>query len=133
MTTDLLGHASGFEILFLVSALLGAYLSRLNFREAWADYRALGGITNGRRMVALGRIGTETILGSIHALYIIAAAFAMTSPAPPHVTPVGVLIQAILVYASWGMTTISFLSRRVGQYLMEHGLQARDSQGRFTR
>jgi hypothetical protein len=130
MTSDLIGTASGFEILFLASALVGSWLSRLNFHEALADHRALGGITNGRRMVARGRIGTEVILGSIHALYILVALVAMTQPAGPNVN---VLIQAILVYASWGMTSISFLSRLVGRYLLEHGMQARDEHGRYVK
>ena len=57
MTGDLIGHASGFEILFLVSALVGAWFSRLNFKESWQDFRALGGITNGRRAIAPGSCG----------------------------------------------------------------------------
>jgi hypothetical protein len=132
MTDDLIGYASGFEILFLASALVGSWLSRLNFLEAIADHRALDGRTNGRRMVAIGRIGTELILGSVHALYVIAALVAMSHPAGP-TSPTGIVIQVILVYASWGMTAISFLSRRVGIYLMLHGLQNRDPQGRFVK
>jgi len=31
------------------------------------------------------------------------------------------------------MTAISFLSRKVGQYLMLHGLQNRDAAGRFVK
>lgn len=133
MTSDLLGHASGFELLFLVSALIGAYFSGLNIRESWADYRALGGITNGRRAIAVSMIVTETVRLTIHALYLIAVAFAVAQPAPEHVTAVGVLIQAILVYASWAQTFISFTNRRTRIYLLAHGLQPRDDRGRFTK
>lgn len=136
MTHDLIDigfiHVSGFELLFLISALVGAGLARRNLFAAWGDYHALGGITNGRRMIAIGQIAIETILGSVHALYIIVALVAVTIPASGNTTVVGVLIQAILVYASWGMTTISWISRRVGSYLNEHGLQPRDARGRFT-
>ena len=133
MTDDILYNATGFELLFFLSALLGAWFSRKNFAEAWADFRALGGISNGRRAVAIGTIVVETILLSIHAFYIIASLIAITTPGtgrPP--TAVGILLQSILVYASWGMTGISFTTRRVRQYLNLHGLQARDKNGRFV-
>ena len=133
MTTDLIGNASGFEILFLLSALVGTWFSRVNLSESWMDFRALGGITNGRRTIAIGTILIETILLSIHALYIIAALFAVTQPAPAKTTAVGVLILSILVYASWGITAISVVTRRVRRYLLVNGLQARDQHGRFTR
>jgi hypothetical protein len=133
MTHDLIGNASGFELLFLASALVGVYFSGLNMRESWADFRALGGITNGRRTIAISGIVTETVRLSIHALYLIAVAFAVGQPAPPVVTAVAVLVQAILVYASWAQTFISIVSRRTRTYLLTNGLQARDSHGRFTR
>ena len=133
MTHDLIGTASGFELLFLASALVGMYFSAVNMRESWADFRALGGITNGRRTIAISGIVTETVRLSIHALYLIAVAFALTQPGSGSVTPVGVLIQAILVYASWAQTFISIVSRRTRVYLLTHGLQARDDKGRFTR
>lgn len=133
MTSDLIYYASGFELLFLISAVIGAWFTRKNFWEAWTDFHALGGITNGRRAVAVGAIVTETILGSVHALYIIAALVAVNLPASGHVTPVGILIQSILVYASWGMTAISYTSRRVRLFLLSHGLQGRDLHGRFVK
>lgn len=133
MTHDLIHYASGFEILFGISALIGAWISRRNFHEAWADYRAAAGITNGRRYVAVATIAIETILGSVHALYLIATVIAVNLPASGQVTPVGILIQTILVYASWGMTAISWITRKVRLYLDNHGLQARDDKGRFTK
>lgn len=133
MTTDLIWHASGFEILFGVSAIIGALISRRNFHEAWIDYRAAAGITNGRRYVAVATIAIELILGSVHAFYVIATLVAISIPAPESVTVVGVLIQSILVYASWGMTTISYITRKVRRYLDSHGLQARDEHGRFVK
>lgn len=133
MTHDILFNATGFELLFFLSALLGAWFSRKNFWEAWADFRVLGGISNGRRAVAMGTIVIETILGSIHTLYILASLVAVTIPASGQPsTVVGILLQSILVYASWGMTGISFTTRRVRHYLNEHGLQGRDQHGRFT-
>lgn len=132
MTTDLIGAASGFEILFLASALAGTWFSRLNLSESWKDFRALGGITNGRRAIATSNIVTETLRLSIHALYIIAALFAVTQPGRGETTAVGVLILSILVYASWALTAISVISRRTRVYLLRYGLQARDEHGRFT-
>jgi hypothetical protein len=43
-----------------------------------------------------------------------------------------VLIQSILVIVSWAITACSWIIRRTGSYLLEHGLQARDAKGRFT-
>ena len=131
MTGDLIGAASGFEILFLASALVGTYFSRLNLLESWQDWRALGSITNGRRAIALATIITETLLLSIHALYIIAALFAVTQHSPGNTTAVGVLILSILVYASWAITAISVVSRRLRRYLSQYGMQPRDDKGRF--
>ena len=133
MTGDLIGAASGFELLFLASAIVGAFFSRLNLSEAWSDWRALGGIANGRRAIAVATILVETLLLSIHALYIIAALFAVTQKSPGPSTPVGVLILSILVYASWAITAISVISRRLRRYLSQHGMQARDEHGRFTK
>lgn len=133
MTTDFLGNASGFELLFLTSALVGVWFSRLNFTEAWGDYKALGTITNGRRAIAVATIFSETLLLSIHALYIIAALFAVMQPATGQTTAVGVLILSILVYASWAITAISVVSRRLRRYLTQFGMQPRDEKGRFTR
>lgn len=133
MTDHLIGNASGFELLFLASALVGVGFSRLNFAESWGDYRALGGITNGRRAVAVATIVIETLLLSIHALYIIAALFAVSQPNSGQTTAVGILILSILVYASWAITAISIISRRLRRYLTQYGLQARDEHGRFTR
>ena len=133
MTTDLIGNASGFEILFLLSALVGTWFSRVNLSESWMDFRALGGITNGRRAIATSNIVTETLRLSIHALYIIAALFAVTQHSRGETTAVGVLILSILVYASWALTAISVISRRTRLYLLAHGLQGRDAHGRFVR
>lgn len=132
MTGNWIGNASGFELLFLASALVGLYFSKLNITESWADYRALGGITNGRRAIAVATIIVETLLLSIHALYIIAALFAITQASSGETSPVGVLILSILVYASWAITAISIVSRRLRRYLNTYGLQPRDERGRFT-
>ena len=130
--TDLFWYASGFEILFLASALVGLWFSRINITEAWRDYRALGGIVNGRRAIAVANIVMETVRLSIHTLYIIAALFAMSQPSGPY-TAVGILVLSILVYCSWAQTFISYTSRRTRLYLMDNGLQARDEKGRFTK
>lgn len=132
MTADLLYTASGFEILFLVSALVGAWFSSYNIRDSWADFRALGGITNGRRTIAVAAIVTETVRLSIHALYLIAVLPALALPSGP-TTVIGVLIQAILVYASWAQTFISIIGRRTRVYLLTNGLQARGPDGKFIK
>lgn len=133
MTTDLIGHASGFELLFLLSAVIGVWYSRINLAESWRDFRSLGGIANGRRAIAVSNIATETLRLSIHALYVIAGVFAVTQSNLRPATPSGVLILSILVYASWAITAISIISRRTRLYLLTNGLQARDPKGRFTK
>ena len=132
MTVHLIGYATGFELLFLASALVGVWFSRQNLSEAWGDHRALGGVANGRRAISMSTIVVETLLLSIHALYIIAALFAISQPNPNQTTAVGVLILSILVYASWAITAISIISRRLRRYLTTFGLQPRDSKGRFV-
>jgi hypothetical protein len=133
MTTDLLGTASGFEILFFLSALVGLRFSIPNFRLSWAQYRSLGGARNGRRAIAVEGIALEIIFIGIHSLYVIAALVAFSIPAAPVVTAAGILIQSILVIVSWGITGCSWIIRRTGTYLLEHGLQARGPDGRFVR
>jgi hypothetical protein len=118
MTTDLLGTASGFEILFFLSALVGLRFSIPNF---------------GRRAIAVEGIALEIIFIGIHSLYVIAALVAFSIPAAPVVTAAGILIQSILVIVSWGITGCSWIIRRTGTYLLEHGLQARGPDGRFVR
>ncbi len=132
MTDHLVGNATGFELLFLVSALIGVWFSRQNLAEAWGDHKALNGIANGRRAIALATIIVETLLLSIHSLYIIAALFAVSQPNGNEVSAVGILIQSILVYASWAITAISIVSRRLRRYLNQFGLQPRDEKGRFV-
>jgi hypothetical protein len=133
MTDSIFGNASGFELLFLASAFVGVWFSRVNMVESWGDYKALGGIANGRRAIAVASILTETLLLSIHALYIIAGIVAAFTPASGNATSLTVLILSILVYASWAVTAISIVSRRLRRYLTTFGLQARDEHGRFTR
>jgi hypothetical protein len=133
MTDDLLFSASGFEILFLASALVGAWISRLNITESWRDFRALGAIANGRRAIAVSAIVVETLLLSIHALYIIAGLVAASTPSRGDATVTTVLLSSVIVYASWTVTAISFVSRKTRRYLLEHGLQNRDEQGRFVK
>lgn len=127
MTHDLIFTASGFELLFLASAIIGVWFSRINLSESWRDYRAIAGITNGRRSIATSSIITETLRLSIHSLYIIAAMFAVTQPANPNISPTGFIIQSILVYASWAITAISIVSRRTRLYLLAHSFTDRDS------
>ena len=123
MTTDLLGNASGFEILFFLSAVVGLRFSVPNFRLSWRQYRALGGISNGRRAIAVEGISLETIFIGIHALYVVAALVAFGVPAPERpVSAAGVVIQSVLVVASWGITAGSWVIRRTGSYLLEHGV-----------
>lgn len=133
MTDSILGNASGFELLFLTSALVGVWFAGLNLSESVKDFRALGGISNGRRAIAVSNIATETLRLSIHALYIIAGLVAITIPSSGNATSLTVLILSILVYASWAVTAISYVSRRTRRYLLANGLQARDEHGRFTR
>ena len=70
---------------------------------------------------------TETLLLSIHALYIIAGLVAASTPSRGDATALTVLVSTILVYASWAITSISFVTRKTRRYLLAHGLQNRDA------
>jgi hypothetical protein len=131
MTTDLIHHASGFELLFILSAVVGLRYSVPNYQLAWHQFRSLGGITNGRRALAVESIAVETVFIAIHALYVIVGAVAVFIPSSGQTTAYGVLAQSVLVLASWGITLCSWVIRRTSSYLLDHGLQARDSSGRF--
>ena len=133
MTNSVLFNASPFEILFFASALLGLRFSVPSYRLAWRQFRSLGGISNGRRAIAVEAIAVETIFIGIHALYVVASVIAFTIPASRDPTVAGYIIQTILVLASWGITACSWIIRRTGTYLLEHGLQSRDGLGRFTK
>jgi ABC-type polysaccharide/polyol phosphate export permease len=133
MTDSIFFNASGFELLFLASAFVGVWFAGLNLVESVKDLRAIGGITNGRRAIAVSNTVTETLRLSIHALYIIAGVVASFTPSSGNATGLTVLILSILVYASWAVTAISYISRRTRLYLLSNGLQARDEHGRFVR
>ena len=133
MTTDWIGTASGFEILWLASAAVGVAFSRRNWREAWGDYRATGGLVNGRRAIAQATLVAETTTLSIHSMYILIGVVAATIPSPAAPTAAGILIQSVLVGTSWGLTLISVVNRKLRRYLVEVGMQPRAPNGKFTR
>lgn len=130
---DFIGTISPVEAAWLLTAVVGIYLSGINSWEAILDFRALGGRRNGRRRIAVGTIRRETVRGLVNAIFLGIGVVAALTPANPAATPLGVAVSLGLLLASMAYNLNSYLDRRDRVYLMEHGLQARDEFGRFTR
>ena len=121
----LLSGARPIVIVWMLIAEFGVYLAYLNGIESQADLQALGGRTNGRRAIAIGNLRREIVRGLIAADFIAIGAMVLlgyTGAAAPG-----------LILGSAGMALNSYLDRRDRLYLMRHGLQARDAEGKFVR
>ena len=130
---DLVGSFSVLELVWSVIALGGIVIAALNAWEALADYRALGGRQNGRRVVAIGNIRREIIRIGADVAFLGVGLYAGTVPANPHATMLGVVLTSCLVVGSLGFNLNSWLDRRDRIYLMRYGMQSRDETGRFVK
>ena len=131
--TDLLGHWNVLELLWTGLALAGAGFSFLNIREAWRNYRALGGKVNRRRRISLGDIRRELVRLLIYGACILAGLVAggqAQRPGTPTSAGVAITIALLLIEAL--QVSQSILDRLDTNYLLHHGLQSRDENGRFT-
>ena len=108
---------------WIALALLGVWLAYRNGMEAYQDFQALGGKTNGRRTLAVANLRREIVRGLIHLDFIaigLLVLFDFRGVAAPG-----------LILGSAGLVLNSYLDRRDRVYLMEHGMAARDDKGRF--
>lgn len=134
MSSDLIGSFSALELLWTATAVVGVVFSLQNAREALADFMALGGKINGRRRLSLGDIRREAVRLLIYAVSIVAGIIAGLQPARPGgPSTAGLVITLILVLIALLQLSQSVLDRLDRRYLMSHGLQARDENGRFTK
>ena len=133
MTTDLVGHASGLELIWLALSGSGLVLAFLNGLEAVRDWQALGGKINGRRAIAVGNLRREIVRGLIQLAWVLIGLLAAAAPSSGPPSPMGAVISVVLVLSAAGMTLNSYLDRRDRLYLLHHGVQPRDEQGRFTK
>ena len=108
-------------------ALVGIWLAYLNGSEANRDLRALGGMTNGRRTIAVGNLRREVVRGLVQVDFAILGGMAMFD------ILVGPVFVSGLLLASFAMNANSYFDRRDRLYLLEYGIQARDDKGRFVR
>lgn len=89
----------GPAMVWLISSVFGAFVSGWNLREAGRDLQALGGITNGRRLLARGHVRREGIRLAIQVTWavmgvaVLAAETASRVP-PPTWSPVAVALVA---------------------------------------
>jgi hypothetical protein len=130
---DLIGSASLVEILWVLTAIVGLYLSGLNGWEGVLDFKALNGKRNGRRRIALGTIRREAIRGVVNAIFLGIGIVAVNIPANPNATALGVAVSLGLLIASIAYNANSYLDRQDRIYLMQYGMQSRDQNGRFTK
>ena len=110
LVTDLIGGFSGIELIWTGLALLGIFVSAENATEAWRDMQALGGIRNGRRILARGAIRREAIRMLVYVLYLVIGIASGLSPADPDAQLSVVAI--ILVVTSLSLTVNSIFDRR---------------------
>ena len=132
LTHDLIGHFSAIELTWVLIAISGLLLSRLNGAEAWSDFNALGGKQNGRRRIAVGNLRREAVRGFVNACFLLVGIAAGLTPANPNATLLGVAVSGVLIVASIAYNLNSWLDRQERIYLMTNGLQGRDEAGRFT-
>ena len=130
---DLIGSISTVELAWLITALVGLYLSGLNAWEAVLDYRALGGRKNGRRRIAIGTVRREALRGLVNSIFLGIGIVAAATPANPSATPLGAAVSLGLLIASIAYNLNSALDRSDRVYLMRYGLQPRDEAGRFVK
>lgn len=130
--TDIIAYASLMEMLWIGASLVGLTLSQRNWRDALADYRALGTISNGRRHIAVNSLIIESLVIMKFIAYLIAGIVAVTTPSGPP-DHVGIVVITVMVLASIGLTAISISNRKTTDYLTAHGLQNRDAKGKFVK
>lgn len=133
LLNDVLGNASLIELAWILTAAAGIFVAGLNALEATGDFRALGGVRNGRRRIAIGTIRREIIRMFVNVLFLPVGVVAAFIPANPHSTWLGVYISLTLLLASVAYNANSLLDRADRKYLMRYGIQARDEHGRFTK
>ena len=118
---------SPIELLWTALALGGMWLAYVNGSEANRDLRALNGMTNGRRTIAIGNLRREVIRGLVQVDFLILGIMAIFD------VLVGPVFVSGLLLASFAMNANSYFDRRDRLYLLEYGIQARDDKGRFVR
>jgi hypothetical protein len=130
---DAIGNASWIELAWILTALSGLYLSRLNGMEAMRDLQALGDVRNGRWRLAVGTLRRELVRGFVNVCFLMVGLIAAYYPANPNPSLLGLAVSVVLLIASLSYNANSLLDRQDRVYLMRHGLQARDEHGRFVR
>ena len=134
MTHDLVAHWSLLELLWTAMAVLGVGFSLVNIREALITFRSLGGRVNGRRRISIGDIRREVVRLLMYGASILAGiAAGLQSASDRPITPAGVAVVVALLLIQALQVSQSILDRLDSQYLLTHGLVARDELGRFTR
>jgi hypothetical protein len=111
-------------LLWMGVAEVGAYFAYLNGMESLSDLHAIEGRTNGRRTIAVGNLRREVVRGLIAINFITIGLMVLlgyTAVAVPG-----------LILGSAGMALNSYLDRRDRIYLLQHGLQPRDAEGKFV-
>lgn len=109
LASDWIGSLSGIEAIWIALAVTGAAVSISNALDAWADLRAVGGLKNGRRLLAVGAVRREVLRLLIYTMYVFIGVFAGLTPALPGQQLS--FVAAILVFTSLILTTNSVLDR----------------------
>lgn len=126
-------NLSVIEILWIVAAIDLFRVSRTNHGEALVDREALGEIQNGRRKMVDMNLYVARIFMGVALLKVTIGVMAALSPSNPSPSPVGVMVSVFLVI---GLVAADFAMRSIRSfrlYINQHGLQNRDSQGRFVK
>lgn len=120
LVTDLIGGFSLIEIIWTLVAFVGAAVGLFNVGEAVRDLRALGVLSNGRRIIAKATIRREGIRLLVFVLYISVGVSAGLTPARPDAEPSAVGI--ILVFTSVVLTLNGLLDLHDRRVVMRAGL-----------
>lgn len=120
------GTIEDIEILWTLLAMGGLGLASVLLYSAYGDYRAVKrqGIRNGRRVLAVLAVQTETLRAVIQAIFLAIGVAAMFVPSPvgdrPHsAVVVGILIRWGLIVASVCLSYKSYLTWRARKRILE--------------
>jgi hypothetical protein len=104
------GTVADVEILWTISAAIGAFFSIINIGWAYGDYKFLKHeeIVNGRFTIARAALWSEVCRFIIQVIFLAIGVFSMLLPqSPPEVLPIKLRLFVFLF--QWGMITSSIL------------------------
>ena len=126
MLENIIGNATPVELIWTTLGAIGLYVGTLNAWEALHDFRSLGGLANGRRVIATDNIRRETLRAFSYLQAIVLGVIASFAPPAPVRSETSYIGSLILIGILSTLVINSYLDRRSRLYLMRTGITSRD-------